>query len=183
MITNQLLDKPRTPLVVLAMGCCLVMCGPAAANETEKEAAAAAEDKDAESEDLAKAVQNPLAALITLPLQANFNDGVGPGEERVFNLNIQPVIPIVGEKWNVITRTIIPLNSVPSEQVVGDDASTFVLHREGDAVARGRPDGISLLSFLEREARGDASDEVAYPDVSGVGRASTHRDREPSPVG
>jgi hypothetical protein len=113
--------------VVLAICCCLALCSPAAAHETEKEEAAAAEDHDAEAEKLAKAVQNPLANLITLPMQANFNDGVGATDERVFNLNIQPVIPIPGEKWNVITRTIIPINSVPSQQFVGDDSSTFGL--------------------------------------------------------
>jgi hypothetical protein len=127
MIPNQPLDKPRTPFVVLAICCCLALCSPAAAHETEKEEAAAAEDQDTEAENLAKAVQNPLANLITLPMQANFNDGVGATDERVFNLNIQPVIPIPGEKWNVITRTIIPLNSVPSQQFVGDDSSTFGL--------------------------------------------------------
>ncbi len=127
MIPNQPLDKPRTPFVVLAICCYLALCSPAAAHETEKEEAAAAEDQDAEAENLAKAVQNPLANLITLPMQANFNDGVGATDERVFNLNIQPVIPIPGEKWNVITRTIIPINSVPSQQFVGDDSSTFGL--------------------------------------------------------
>jgi hypothetical protein len=29
------------------------------------------------------------------------------------NLHIQPVIPVPGEKWNFVTRTIIPVNSVP----------------------------------------------------------------------
>ena len=38
-----------------------------------------------------------------------------------FNLNIQPVVPYPGEGWNVITRTIIPVNSVP----VGETDSVF----------------------------------------------------------
>ncbi|MGB5891270.1 MAG: neuromedin U [Thermoanaerobaculia bacterium] len=71
--------------------------------------------------DLAKQVQNPLANLVSLPLQFNFNDGVGDFDRRQFNLNVQPVVPFPGEKWNIISRTIIPVNSVP----VGDTDSVF----------------------------------------------------------
>jgi len=80
--------------------------------------------------DLAATIQNPLANLVSLPLQFNFNDGVGefdpndPNRDydrRQFNLNVQPVIPFPGEKWNLITRTIIPVNSVP----VDDTDSVF----------------------------------------------------------
>ncbi len=81
----------------------------------------AAEDHAAEQEDLAKTVQNPLASLVSLPFQANYNNGVGEHDRLFFNLNIQPVVPFPGEKWNVITRTIIPVNSVP----VGETDSVF----------------------------------------------------------
>ena len=80
-----------------------------------------------DADELAKAAQNPLATMITLPLQANWNLDAGPFERTFFNLNIQPVIPIPGEKWNIITRTIIPLNSAPD----GVSESTFGL---GDTV-------------------------------------------------
>jgi len=72
---------------------------------------------------LAKAVQNPLANMTTLPLQANYNNGVGPDDRTFFNLNIQPVVPIQGKKWNIISRAIIPVNSVPQ----GQSGSTFGL--------------------------------------------------------
>ena len=81
----------------------------------------AAQDHAAEQEDLAKTVQNPLASLVSLPFQANYNNGVGEHDRLFFNLNIQPVVPFPGEKWNVITRTIIPVNSVP----VGETDSVF----------------------------------------------------------
>jgi len=83
-----------------------------------------AEEDDAS--DLAKTVQNPLANLVSLPLQFNFNNGVdtGPiaggdlsGGRMFFNLNVQPVIPFPGEKWNIISRTIIPINSVPLDAI------------------------------------------------------------------
>jgi len=70
----------------------------------------------ADSSELAKAIQNPLASMVTLPFQANFNRGVAPYDRQFFNLNLQPVVPFPGEKWNVISRTIIPVNSVPQGQ-------------------------------------------------------------------
>jgi hypothetical protein len=94
----------------LTLSIWLVLCGTVAAQDAETDAEA-----------LAKKIQNPLAAMITLPLQANYNTGVGPYERTLFNLNVQPVIPITGEKWNFIARTIIPLNSVPR----GETDSTF----------------------------------------------------------
>jgi len=77
-----------------------------------------AQDSDAgapthDPEDLAKQVQNPLASLVTLPFQVNFNQGVGEFDRTVANLNFQPVIPFPGEKWNIVARAIIPYLSLP----------------------------------------------------------------------
>ncbi len=71
---------------------------------------------DAESrEALAKAAQNPVAKLISVPFQNNFNFGVGPNDATQYILNVQPVIPIsLSEDWNLITRTIIPIINQPS---------------------------------------------------------------------
>ena len=82
---------------------------------------ASAQGDESEAAKLAKAAQNPLATLVTLPLQANINNGIGEDDRRLFNLNIQPVIPFKGENWNLITRSIIPINGVPS----GTDESEF----------------------------------------------------------
>lgn len=66
------------------------------------------------AEELARAAQNPVASLISVPFQNNTNFNVGPIEETQNILNIQPVIPIdFGEDWNLITRTIIPVLSQP----------------------------------------------------------------------
>src|SRR5262252_1613284 len=46
-----------------------------------------------EESELAKQVQNPLARLISVPFQNNFNFGVGPKEASQYILNVQPVIP------------------------------------------------------------------------------------------
>src|SRR5262249_40387772 len=68
----------------------------------------AADDKDAEA--LQKAVQNPVASLISVPLQNNTNFDIGPFDRTQDVLNIQPVIPVrVSEKWNLIIRWITPV--------------------------------------------------------------------------
>ena len=71
--------------------------------------------------DLARAVQNPVADLISLPLQNNINFGAGSFNHVQNVLNIQPVIPIsLNDDWNLITRTIVPLIYQPSI-LAGDD--------------------------------------------------------------
>lgn len=65
--------------------------------------------------DLAKASQNPLASMISLPFQNNTNFDYGPDEKTQNTLNIQPVWPVkLNENWNVVTRTIIPVVSNPA---------------------------------------------------------------------
>lgn len=71
--------------------------------------------------ELAKAAQNPIANMISLPLQNNLNFGVGPHSQVQDVLNIQPVIPIsLGEDWNLITRWILPVISQPPLTIGGD---------------------------------------------------------------
>jgi hypothetical protein len=69
-----------------------------------------------EATKLAKQTQNPVADLVSLPFQFNFNTGGGFGGQTFFNLNFQPVIPVKGvlEKWTIIFRTVVPYVSVPT---------------------------------------------------------------------
>jgi len=66
---------------------------------------------ESDSEKLAKELQNPVASLISLPLQNNFDFNIGPDEDGFrYGVNVQPVIPIsIGEDWNLISRTILPI--------------------------------------------------------------------------
>ena len=67
------------------------------------------------AEELAKLAQNPVGNLISLPFQNNTNLNFGPEKGTQNILNIQPVIPIsVSDEWNIITRTIVPVISMPS---------------------------------------------------------------------
>jgi len=65
-------------------------------------------------EELAKAAQNPVADMISLPFQNNTNFDFGPANKTQNILNIQPVWPFsLTEDWNLITRTIVPVTSQP----------------------------------------------------------------------
>jgi hypothetical protein len=62
------------------------------------------------SDELRKESQNPIANLISVPVQENANFGIGAANRVQNVLNIQPVIPFsVGQKWNLITRWITPI--------------------------------------------------------------------------
>ncbi|MCD9087080.1 transporter [Stenotrophomonas sp. SY1] len=76
----------------------LVPCLPVTADAQEHDADA-----------LAKALSNPVAALVSVPIQYNYDETFG--EEGYRNLvNIQPVVPVsISEHWNMISRTILPV--------------------------------------------------------------------------
>lgn len=81
------------------------------------------------AEALAKKLANPVAALISLPFQWNYDQDIGPLDDGSRStLNIQPVIPFdLNEDWNLISRTILPVvsqqDTVPgsgSQSGIGD---------------------------------------------------------------
>lgn len=65
----------------------------------------------ADDAELAKQSLNPIAALISLPMQYNYDSDIGPtGSGKKSQLNIQPVIPFsISTDWNLISRTILPM--------------------------------------------------------------------------
>lgn len=74
--------------------------------------------------ELAKKLSNPVAALISVPFQNNFDWGGGPnGDGFRYNLNFQPVIPIsLSHDWNLISRTIIPF--IDQQDMIGTSSQT-----------------------------------------------------------
>jgi len=66
--------------------------------------------QDNSSADLAKKLNNPVASLISVPFQFNYDRGIGPDKGEKLTVNFQPVVPIsLNDDWNVISRTILPL--------------------------------------------------------------------------
>lgn len=84
---------------------------------------------------LAKATQNPIANLISVPLQNNSNFGIGAYNRTGDIFNIQPVIPTqLSDKLMLITRVIQPLVWQPDasqptggQAGIGDMNPTFFL--------------------------------------------------------
>jgi hypothetical protein len=85
----------------------------------------AATDQAAKAAELAKKLANPVASLISVPLQYNYDENYGASDQGSKSvLNIQPLIPIsLGADWNLITRTIVPLVDQQDIPVKGEDAS------------------------------------------------------------
>lgn len=87
----------------LVVGCCLIGTAAPALGQDAVEAAG----------DPAKEAQNPLANMITLPLQWNTDFGIGEYDRTAVTVNIQPIIPVgLGKKWILINRVIAPLPKV-----------------------------------------------------------------------
>jgi hypothetical protein len=85
--------------------------GPAGTQIATQETPAAARKADA----LRKSAQNPVASLISVPVQNNNNFSIGPDDRIQDILNIQPVMPVrVSENWNLIARLITPIIYQPT---------------------------------------------------------------------
>ena len=82
--------------------------------------------------ELAKKLSNPVASLISFPVQSNFDFGMGAGSGWRYTLNIQPVVPFrLTPKWNLISRTILPVihqhnvANIGTQSGLGDITQSF----------------------------------------------------------
>ena len=89
-----------------------------------EDASAAQKGGDA---DLAQELSNPLADLMTIPIQLNYDRDIGPGDDGwKLQTNIQPVIPFhLTDDWNLISRTIVPV--IYQDDIFPGEGSQFGL--------------------------------------------------------
>jgi hypothetical protein len=97
---------------------------------------------------LAKASQNPVADMVSVPFQFNLNSGGGLQDRTFLLLNFQPVIPFkLTDDWNMIVRTIVPIVSIPGPtfrgELVGPRGELVVPRAELDRLAFTRFSGIA----------------------------------------
>ena len=72
----------------------------------------------------AKQAQNPIAKLISVPFENDFNPNTGINKDDSYVLQLKPVAPVsLSKDWNVITRTIIPVIQMPVPAPGVDGAS------------------------------------------------------------
>jgi hypothetical protein len=118
----------KSPDMLASLAAALLLAGTDAPPETPAKGTptlphAAAALGGASLDELAKQLQNPIADLVSVPFQNNFNGGGAAGLGASYNLNFQPVIPIeLDGSWNLIVRPIVPYFSlvVPGgERVTG----------------------------------------------------------------
>ena len=130
------MNKPK--LKLLALACALAATTAQAQNDSAFKSSltlapadasssgdgGAGDDEKAQEAELAKKLQNPIASLVSVPIQNNWDFGIGPANAMKYTANIQPVVPLTLNKdWNLIIRTILPVIYAESPVKDGSDKS------------------------------------------------------------
>jgi hypothetical protein len=114
-------EQTRPALWILSVTISILYCGvvaaraqePSYATKTVQQSSDTAKPEQ-ESSDIAKAAQNPIAHMISVPIENDFYPQTGINKENEYVLEIKPVVPIpLSRDWNLITRTIIPVIQTP----------------------------------------------------------------------
>jgi len=103
---------------------------------------------EASNEDLAKKLQNPVAPLINVPLQNNYNWNIGPEHDgSMYMMRFQPVVPLpFNKEYAVVSRSILPyisqknISGRTTQSGLGDLQQSFFftpMHASGDGVKWG----------------------------------------------
>ncbi|HKR15491.1 MAG TPA: hypothetical protein VJT15_25715 [Pyrinomonadaceae bacterium] len=100
----------RTTQIIFSLILVFVVVGPTASQVADNGAAQNQAGSETDAHELAKKLSNPVSSLISFPFQSNFDFGMGTGSGWRYQMNIQPVVPLrLNSKWNLISRTILPV--------------------------------------------------------------------------
>jgi len=114
-VERRLLASAMVVLLIAICGLAKAQSNPPSNQSQQKASSTDHPEADNQTQSLAKAVQNPVASLISVPFQNNTNFDIGPNDRTQNILNIEPVIPVrLSEKWNLIMRIITPVIYQPS---------------------------------------------------------------------
>jgi len=109
------LDRTTLLAILLCGLACSAVCCEAQQAVAQQAAATQPAADNGGADALQKATQNPVASLISVPVQNNDNFGIGPFNRTQNVLNIQPVVPLQMTKdWNLIIRWITPIIYQPA---------------------------------------------------------------------
>lgn len=107
------------------------------------------------AQQLSQRLSNPLADMVSVPLQFNWEQGVGPEDGTRFVMNLQPVVPFtINSDWNLVGRMILPVVGQP------------VLFPGGEATSGA---GDVLLSGFFSPAHGSSNQGGLRGAIWGVG--------------
>jgi hypothetical protein len=99
--------------IVTSMAITLLLAATQPRPAFAQDAAPSGEPESAQ--ELAKKLVNPLTDMVSVPIQFNWINGVGPNKELRSLTYFQPVVPMsISEHWNLIGRWVVPYLSQPA---------------------------------------------------------------------
>ncbi len=155
-------------ILLCACACSAVFC------EAQQAATKPAADDDGGTNALQKATQNPVASLISVPVQNNDNFGIGPYNRIQNVLNIQPVIPMkMTEDWNLIIRWITPIIYQPAPGTANLEVYGIVENTPPYFAAQAVQNAAGVSGFGDMVPTFFFSPSKPHPLIWGVGPAFT----------
>jgi hypothetical protein len=77
-------------------------------------------DDKLEPSPLALQLHNPVATLVSVPIESDWDIGSGPAHAMTYTIEAKPVVPFsLNQDWNLITRTLVPFIYAESPEVGG----------------------------------------------------------------